>query len=107
MSNTKETKSVIQASPSTTEMRIAAEVANTLNFESRADLHPDLHPQRTAPGCVLLRNADKRGSVRVGVDQHRRIATGVCLQLQADQIVVTSRFRFTREDGLETTLSTR
>ena len=26
---------------------------------------------------------------------------------QADQIVVTSRFRFTREDGLETTLSTR
>ena len=26
---------------------------------------------------------------------------------QADQIVVTSRFRFTRDDGLETTLSTR
>ena len=25
---------------------------------------------------------------------------------QADQIVVTSRFRFTREDGLETSLST-
>ena len=24
---------------------------------------------------------------------------------QADQIVVTSRFRFTREDGLETTLT--
>ena len=24
---------------------------------------------------------------------------------QADQIVITSRFRFTREDGLETTLS--
>lgn len=93
MSNTKETKSVIQASPSTTEMRIAAEVANTLNFESRADLHPDLHPQRTAPGCVLLRNADKRGSVRVGVDQHRRIATGVCLQLQADQIVVVAQVR--------------
>jgi protein TonB len=28
------------------------------------------------------------------------------MQRQADQIVVTSRFRFTREDGLETTLST-
>jgi protein TonB len=24
---------------------------------------------------------------------------------QADQIVITSRFRFTRDDGLETTLS--
>ena len=29
------------------------------------------------------------------------------MQRQADQIVVTSRFRFTRDDGLETTLSTR
>ncbi|MDP3225099.1 MAG: energy transducer TonB, partial [Rubrivivax sp.] len=29
------------------------------------------------------------------------------MQTQADQIVVTSRFRFTREDGLETTLSGR
>jgi len=29
------------------------------------------------------------------------------MQAQADQIVVTSRFRFTREDGLETTLSGR
>ena len=29
------------------------------------------------------------------------------MRTQADQIVVTSRFRFTREDGLETTLSTR
>ena len=29
------------------------------------------------------------------------------MRSQADQIVVTSRFRFTREDGLETTLSTR
>jgi len=29
------------------------------------------------------------------------------MQAQADQIVVTSRFRFTREDGLETTLSER
>jgi protein TonB len=29
------------------------------------------------------------------------------MRAQADQIVVTSRFRFTREDGLETTLSTR
>ena len=29
------------------------------------------------------------------------------MRVQADQIVVTSRFRFTREDGLETTLSTR
>jgi periplasmic protein TonB len=29
------------------------------------------------------------------------------MRRQADQIVVTSRFRFTREDGLETTLSTR
>ncbi len=28
------------------------------------------------------------------------------MRLQADQIVVTSRFRFTRDDGLETTLST-
>jgi protein TonB len=27
------------------------------------------------------------------------------MRRQADQIVVTSRFRFTREDGLETTLS--
>ena len=27
------------------------------------------------------------------------------MRAQADQIVVTSRFRFTREDGLETTLS--
>jgi periplasmic protein TonB len=31
----------------------------------------------------------------------------VAMRAQADQIVVTSRFRFTREDGLETTLSTR
>jgi protein TonB len=29
------------------------------------------------------------------------------MQREADQIVVTSRFRFTRDDGLETTLSTR
>ncbi len=29
------------------------------------------------------------------------------MRTQADQIVVTSRFRFTREDGLETTLSAR
>jgi len=29
------------------------------------------------------------------------------MRAQADQIVVTSRFRFTREDGLETTLSGR
>jgi protein TonB len=29
------------------------------------------------------------------------------MRRQADQIVVTSRFRFTREDGFETTLSTR
>ena len=29
------------------------------------------------------------------------------MRVQADQIVVTSRFRFTRDDGLETTLSTR
>jgi protein TonB len=27
------------------------------------------------------------------------------MRRQADQIVVTSRFRFTREDGFETTLS--
>jgi periplasmic protein TonB len=27
------------------------------------------------------------------------------MRKQADQIVVTSRFRFTRDDGLETTLS--
>ena len=31
----------------------------------------------------------------------------VAMRAQADQIVVTSRFRFTREDGLETTLSGR
>ena len=31
----------------------------------------------------------------------------VAMRNQADQIVVTSRFRFTREDGLETTLSAR
>ena len=29
------------------------------------------------------------------------------MRAQADQIVVTSRFRFTREDGLETSLSSR
>jgi protein TonB len=29
------------------------------------------------------------------------------MRAQADQIVVTSRFRFTREDGLETTLQAR
>jgi len=29
------------------------------------------------------------------------------MRRQADQIVVTARFRFTREDGLETTLSAR
>jgi len=28
------------------------------------------------------------------------------MRRKADQIVITSRFRFTREDGLETTLST-
>ena len=28
------------------------------------------------------------------------------MRKQADQIVVTSRFRFTREEGLETTLTT-
>lgn len=95
MSNTKETKSVIQADQSSTHMRLAAEVAEalTLNFEPRTELHADLHPVRTAPGCVLLRNADKRGSVRVGVDQHRRIATGVCLQLQPDQVVVVAQVR--------------
>jgi protein TonB len=27
------------------------------------------------------------------------------MRKQADQIVITSRFRFTREEGLETTLS--
>ena len=27
------------------------------------------------------------------------------MRRQADQIVITSRFRFTRDDGLETTLS--
>lgn len=31
----------------------------------------------------------------------------VAMRAQADQIVVTSRFRFTREDGLETSLSSR
>ena len=29
------------------------------------------------------------------------------MRAQADQIVVTSRFRFTRDEGLETTLSSR
>jgi protein TonB len=29
------------------------------------------------------------------------------MRTQADQIVVTSRFRFTREDGLETTMTSR
>jgi len=29
------------------------------------------------------------------------------MRAQADQIVVTSRFRFTRDDGLETSLSSR
>ena len=29
----------------------------------------------------------------------------LAMRRQADQIVVTSRFRFTRDDGLETTLS--
>ncbi len=29
------------------------------------------------------------------------------MRQQADEIVITSRFRFTREDGLETTLSHR
>ena len=29
------------------------------------------------------------------------------VRAQADQIVVTSRFRFTRDDGLETSLSSR
>ena len=32
---------------------------------------------------------------------------GAAMRAQADEIVVTSRFRFTREDGLETSLSTR
>lgn len=92
MSNTKETKSIVQTDRSND---LNAEVAQkyTLNFEPRAELHEDLHPVRTAPGCVLLRNADKRGSVRVGVDQHRRIATGVCFQLQPDQIVVVAQVR--------------
>lgn len=89
MSNTKETKPSNQ--PSSPPAPV--EVSLTLNFEPRPELHPDLHPQRTAPGCVLLRNADKRGSVRVGVDQHRRIATGACFQLQADQIVVVAQVR--------------
>lgn len=94
MSNTKETKSVIVPDLSSTHMRIAAEIgASILYCEPRADLHQDLHSVRTAPGCVLLRNADKRGNVRVGVDQHRRIATGVCFQLQADQIVVVAQVR--------------
>jgi len=88
MSNTKESKT----SPSTPEARSAAEVP-ALNFEPRAELHADLHPVRTAPGCVLLRNADKRGAVRVGTDQHRRIATGVHFQLQADQIIVVAQLR--------------
>jgi periplasmic protein TonB len=34
-------------------------------------------------------------------------AFSAAMRAQADQIVVTSRFRFTREDGLETALSTR
>jgi protein TonB len=29
------------------------------------------------------------------------------MRAQADQIVVTSRFRFTRDDGLETTMTGR
>jgi hypothetical protein len=29
------------------------------------------------------------------------------MRTQADQIVVTARFRFTREEGLETQLTTR
>ena len=88
MSNTKESKSTQPNSPPA-----PVEVSLALNFEPRADLHPELHPVRTAPSCVLLRNADKRGNVRVGVDQHRRIATGVCFQLQADQVVVVAQVR--------------
>lgn len=80
MSNTEKTKS-------------PASEANTLNFEPRAELHSDLHPVRTAPGCVLLRNADKRGNVRVGVDQFRRIATGTHFQLQEGQVVVVAQVR--------------
>lgn len=95
MSNIKDPKSVIQPDQSSTEMRLAAEVAKnlTLNFEPRAELHADLHPVRTAPGCVLLRNADKRGNVRVGTDQFRRIATGAHFQLQEGQVVVVAQVR--------------
>lgn len=80
MSNTEKTKT-------------PASEANTLNFEPRAELHVDLHPVRTAPGCVLLRNADKRGNVRVGTDQHRRIATGAHFLLTAEQLVVVAQLR--------------
>jgi hypothetical protein len=80
MSNTKDPKS-------------PASEANTLNVEPRAELHTDLHPVRTAPGCVLLRNADKRGNVRVGTDQHRRIATGAHFQLAEGQVVVVAQVR--------------
>lgn len=86
MSNIEKTKSMSPEAPRVPE-------ASTLNFEPRAELHADLHPVRTAPGCVLLRNADKRGNVRVGTDQHRRIATGAHFQLQADQIVVVAQVR--------------
>lgn len=77
----------------TKDLKTPAPEANTLNFEPRAELHADLHPQRTAPGCVLLRNADKRGNVRVGVDQFRRIATGAHFQLQEGQVVVVAQLR--------------
>jgi hypothetical protein len=98
MSNTKDLKSTPStpetAQPVKTEGKgIAPDTSGLLNFEPRAELHPDLYPVRTAPGCVLLRNADKRGSVRVGVDQHRRIATGACFQLQSDQVVVVAQVR--------------
>jgi hypothetical protein len=88
MSNIKDPKSVIQAN-----LDSATGECNTLNFEARADLHTDLHPVRTAPSCVLLRNADKRGNVRVGTDQHRRIATGAHFKLEADQVVIVAQVR--------------
>ena len=86
MSNTKDLKT-----PSPGACTAAEPI--TLHFEPRAELHPDLHPVRTAPGCVLLRNADRRGNVRVGTDQFRRIATGAHFQLQEGQVVVVAQVR--------------
>ena len=88
MSNTKDLKPPI-SEPSSPPAPVG--VSLTLNVEPRAELHADLHPVRTAPGCVLLRNADKRGNVRVGTDQHRRIATGAHFQLAEGQVVVVAQ----------------